>query len=60
MNSGSESMTDVPSGIERRFLTKEHAPKLAQRHRLFALEYGVQHFKPRHQWHVGVLEYSPD
>jgi hypothetical protein len=39
-------MTDVPRGMQRRTLAKEHPANLAGRNALFALENGVENLKP--------------
>jgi hypothetical protein len=56
LHRSSQAMAEIPSGVERRRLAKEHPPNLTCRNALFALEHGVENLEPSQQRNLGVLE----
>ena len=59
-HSGAEPMADIPRGMERGPLAKEHAPKLARRNALLTLQDGVENLEPRFERNVCILEDGPN
>jgi hypothetical protein len=59
-HSRAQSMTDVPSGMQRRPLAKIHAPDLPRRNTLQTLQHRVENLEPCNQRHVRILEHRAD
>jgi hypothetical protein len=60
LHTSTKPMADIPSGMQRRPFAKEHAPKLARRDSLFALQNRVENLEPSHERNVGILENGPN
>ena len=60
MRSCPKTMADIPSSVRGRPFTKIHPANLSRRHALFALQHRVEHFEPRQQRNVGILENRSD
>jgi len=56
LHRSAQAMADVPRGMERRRLAKEHPSNLARRDALFALEHCVKNLEPSQQGNLGILE----
>jgi hypothetical protein len=59
-HSGPQTMANVPRGMQRRALAEEHAPDLARRNALQALQHRVENLEPRHERHVRILKHGAD
>ena len=59
-HTSAEPMADVPSGVQRRTLAKEHPSNLTRRNALQALQHRVENFEPSNERHVCVLENRAD
>ncbi len=59
-HTGAEPMADIPSGMRRGALAKEHSADLARRHTFQALEHRIKNAEPNEQGDVRVLKDRPD
>ena len=60
LHTGAEAVADVPSGMKRRTLAKEHPSNLPRRYALEALQHRVENLEPSDERHICVLKHRAD